>query len=118
MNGGLERKPGGSSIAQETFENGPAAMPGPGKRTLTEQLDRKVAPVGSQVAPTVQGQQAVGKGARKRYPSWAKGSKMEPGETPNQAADRVMRQRFPDGKYDKGPGSECNKIKKFFERSR
>jgi hypothetical protein len=43
---------------------------------------------------------------------------MEPGETPSQAADRVMRKRFPDGNYDKGPRSEFNKIKKFFERSR
>jgi hypothetical protein len=51
-------------------------------------------------------------------PSWAKGSKMNPGETPSQAADRVMRQRYPDGNYPTGPGSEYNKIKKFFERSR
>jgi hypothetical protein len=51
-------------------------------------------------------------------PSWAKGSKMNPGETPAQAADQVMRQRYPDGNYPTGPGSEYNKIKKFFERSR
>lgn len=49
-------------------------------------------------------------------PSWAAGCQMQPNETPVQAADRVMRQRFPDGNYPKGPGSEHNKIKKYFER--
>ncbi|MDX3661349.1 polymorphic toxin-type HINT domain-containing protein [Streptomyces sp. ID05-26A] len=51
-------------------------------------------------------------------PSWARehlGS--AEGKTPAQKANSVMRQRFPDGKYDTGPGSEYNKIKKYFERN-
>lgn len=58
----------------------------------------------------------TGKEKADDIPSWAAGCQMNPGETPVQAADRVMRQRFPDGNYPKGPGSEYNKIKKYFER--
>jgi hypothetical protein len=43
---------------------------------------------------------------------------MLPGETPREAADRVMRQRFPDGNYDQGPRSDYNRIKKRFERTK
>jgi hypothetical protein len=49
-------------------------------------------------------------------PSWAKGSRPNPGETPNQAAERVLGNKYGSGHYPKGPGSEFNKIKKFFER--
>ncbi|HEX2026715.1 MAG TPA: hypothetical protein VHF25_01815 [Nitriliruptorales bacterium] len=49
-------------------------------------------------------------------PSWAKGSRPNPGETPNQAAERVLSEKYGPGNYPRGPGSEFNKIKKFFER--
>lgn len=49
-------------------------------------------------------------------PSWAKGSRPNPGETPNQAAERVLGEKYGPGNYPRGPGSEFNKIKKFFER--
>jgi hypothetical protein len=49
-------------------------------------------------------------------PSWAKGSRPNPGETPRQAAERILGERYGPGNYPKGPGSEFNKIKKFFER--
>ena len=49
-------------------------------------------------------------------PSWARGERPQPGETPVQAADRILTGRYGQGNYPKGPGSEFNKIKKFFER--
>ena len=38
MGGGLEKRPGGSSLVQQTLEGGRAGTDTPGKRTLTEQL--------------------------------------------------------------------------------
>lgn len=68
------------------------------------------------VAPKIFRAKKSGKEKADDIPSWAQGEQMQPGETPVQAADRVMRKRFPDGNYPKGPGSEHNKIKKYFER--
>jgi hypothetical protein len=59
-----------------------------------------------------------GKESADDVPSWAQGERMLPGETPREAADRVMRQRFPDGNYDQGPRSDYNRIKKRFERTK
>lgn len=59
-----------------------------------------------------------GKERASDIPSWAKGSKMKPGETPAQAADRILKERYPQSVFPHGPGSEHNKIKKFFERAR
>jgi hypothetical protein len=59
-----------------------------------------------------------GKERASDIPSWAKGCKMKPGETPAQAADRILKDRYPGGNVPRGPGSEFNKIKKFFERAR
>jgi hypothetical protein len=58
----------------------------------------------------------TGKERGSDIPSWAKGSRPSPGETPRQAADRVLTERYGPGGYKKGPGGEHNMIKKFFER--
>lgn len=50
-------------------------------------------------------------------PSWAKGQKPNQGESGKDFADRVMKQRYPDGNYPKGPGKEFNKLKKFGDRA-
>lgn len=61
---------------------------------------------------------ATGKESASDIPSWAKGSRPQPGETPRQAAERVLSEKYGPGNYPKGPRSEFNKIKKFFERLR
>jgi RHS repeat-associated protein len=59
-----------------------------------------------------------GKERASNIPSWMHEyvTKAE-GRTPVEKADWVMRQRFPDGKYDKGANTEFNKVKKWFERN-
>ena len=37
------------------------------------------------------------------------------GEKPKDAAERIMRILHPDGNFKKGPGSEFNQLKKYFE---
>src|SRR5262249_15818589 len=56
MGGGVERKPGGSTLVQMAYARADAAAPTPGKRTLTEQLPGadRAAPV----APTAAGASA------------------------------------------------------------
>lgn len=49
-------------------------------------------------------------------PSWAKGQRPQGGETPRQAAERILNEQYGSGNWGRGPGSEFNKIKKFFER--
>jgi hypothetical protein len=52
-------------------------------------------------------------------PSWFdKGTRAQPGESPVNAAKRVLDERYGPGAYPTGPGSEFNKIKKFLERNR
>lgn len=56
-----------------------------------------------------------GKEKASDIPSWAKGKQALPGETPSETADRLSKEKSgPD--YKTGPGSEYNKIKKYFER--
>lgn len=61
---------------------------------------------------------ATGKESASDIPSWAKGSRPQPGETPRQAAERLLGEKYGPGNYPREPKSELNKIKKFFERLR
>ncbi|MPZ28397.1 MAG: hypothetical protein GEV12_18800 [Micromonosporaceae bacterium] len=60
-----------------------------------------------------------GKDRASDLPSWMSPSEVRrrPGESPRQAADRVMRGRFPDGGYPRGPGTEYNKAVKYASRN-
>lgn len=60
----------------------------------------------------------TGKERASDIPSWAKGGEALPGEAPSQTADRILQKKYPDGRYPRGPGSEYNKLKKFFERKK
>lgn len=56
-----------------------------------------------------------GKEKASDIPSWAQGEQALPGEKPKDTADRIVKEkRGPN--YPKGPGSEYNKIKKYYER--
>lgn len=49
-------------------------------------------------------------------PSWVRGEHPRPGETPRQAADRVLGEKYPEGEFPRGQGSEYSQIKKWFEQ--
>jgi hypothetical protein len=50
-------------------------------------------------------------------PSWSEGQKPLPGESGNDFAKRILDERYGEGNYPKGPGSEYSKIKKYGDRS-
>lgn len=49
-------------------------------------------------------------------PSWAKGLRPNPGESGKEFAKRVMDERCGEGNYDRGPGSDYNRLKKWGDR--
>ena len=57
-----------------------------------------------------------GKEAANDAPSWAKGNRPRKGENGKDFAKRLMDEKYGKDNYDKGPGSEFNKIKKWGDR--
>ena len=57
-----------------------------------------------------------GKEKANDVPSWAKGNSPYPGESGKDFAKRLMDEKYGEGNYDTGPGSEYNKIKKWGDR--
>jgi RHS repeat-associated protein len=49
-------------------------------------------------------------------PSWAKGQRPRDGESGKDFAERLLKDKYGPGNFDRGPGSEYNKIKKFGDR--
>lgn len=49
-------------------------------------------------------------------PSWAKGKVAMAGESPKEAASRLLREHYGHNDFPRGPGSEFNKLEKHFER--
>lgn len=58
-----------------------------------------------------------GKEAASDLPSWARGKPRYVGETPTDYAKRLMDEQYGPENWQKGPGSDFNKIKKFGERA-
>jgi RHS repeat-associated protein len=58
-----------------------------------------------------------GKEGAKDVPSWAEGARPKAGESGKEFAKRLCEQKYGKGNYDKGPGSDFNKIKKWGDRS-
>lgn len=50
-------------------------------------------------------------------PKWAKGNKPNPGESGKDFSKRLMDEKYGEGNYNTGPGSEYNKIKKWGDRN-
>ena len=63
---------------------------------------------------TVSGKSA--KEAAKDVPSWAKGKRPYKNENGNDFAKRLLDERYGEGNYKKGAGSEYNKIRKWGDR--
>jgi len=59
---------------------------------------------------------ASGKQGATDIPSWAIGRKPNAGESGKDFAKRLMDEKYGVGKYDTGPGSEYNKLKKYGDR--
>jgi RHS repeat-associated protein len=57
-----------------------------------------------------------GKEGSSDVPSWAEGKKPSAGESGKDFAKRLMDEKYGAGSYDKGPGSEFNKLKKYGDR--
>lgn len=57
-----------------------------------------------------------GKDKATDVPSWAKGKRPKKNEDGKKFAKRLCDERYGPGNYDKGPGSEYNKIKKWGDR--
>jgi hypothetical protein len=57
---------------------------------------------------------------KSKVPSWVfnEGWRAEAGETPVEAATRIMNERYGVGAWDKGPASEYNQIVKWISRTR
>ena len=49
-------------------------------------------------------------------PSWIKGKSPKAGESGKEFADRVLGEKYGKGNFDKGPGSEHSKVKKWIDR--
>ncbi len=58
-----------------------------------------------------------GKEGAKDVPSWAKGNRPRIGESGRDFAERLLDEKYGKGNYDKGPGSEFNKIRKWGDRA-
>jgi Phage portal protein len=58
-----------------------------------------------------------GKEGSKEIPSWAQGERPLVGEDGKTFAKRLMDKKYPEGKYDTGPASEFNQIKKHGDRN-
>lgn len=59
----------------------------------------------------------TGKERASDVPSWARGVRKKPGETPDQATVRVYGENGKAVPGNKGPGTEYNKIKKYLSRN-
>lgn len=59
---------------------------------------------------------ASGKEAADDLPSWAEGTKPCPGKSSEQQTKDMLDNKYGPGNWNKGPGSEYNKIKKFLDR--
>jgi hypothetical protein len=59
-----------------------------------------------------------GKEKASDIPSWAEGEKPLPGESGKDFAKRLLDNKFGEGNYPTGPGSEYNKLKKGGDRCR
>jgi hypothetical protein len=59
----------------------------------------------------------TGKEKSSDIPRWAQGEKPLDGENGKDFAKRLLDQKYPDGDYPTGPGSEYNKLKKYGDRS-
>jgi hypothetical protein len=59
---------------------------------------------------------AGGKSGATDVPSWAAGERPNVGESGGTYAERLLDQKYGEGKWKKGPGSEYNKIKKYGDR--
>ena len=59
---------------------------------------------------------STGKSKSTDIPSWARGKLPRAGETSTQAAERILKEKYGPVTIRKGPGSEFNKLKKFFDR--
>ncbi len=57
------------------------------------------------------------KEAAKDIPSWAAGKKPFVGESGSAFAKRLMDEKYPEGGYPTGPGSEYSKLKKYGDRA-
>jgi hypothetical protein len=57
-----------------------------------------------------------GKERASDIPSWVKGQKPIEGENGKDFAKRICDEKYGEGNYQTGPGSEYNKIKKFGDR--
>ncbi len=57
-----------------------------------------------------------GKDKASDIPSWARGERPYVGESGKDFAKRVLDERYGDGEYPTGPGSEYNKLKKWGDR--
>lgn len=51
-----------------------------------------------------------------QHPSWVNRSMINPNQTPQQNATRILNNRYGVGKWPKGPGSEYNQIVKWITR--
>ncbi|WP_257463572.1 SitA5 family polymorphic toxin [Archangium lipolyticum] len=60
---------------------------------------------------------ASGKEGAKDVPSWAKGERPKVNESGKDFAKRLLDKKYGEGNYDKGPGSEFNKIQKWGDRA-
>jgi hypothetical protein len=58
-----------------------------------------------------------GKEGAKDVPSWAKGERPKVHESGKDFAKRLLDKKYGEGNYDKGPGSEFNKIQKWGDRA-
>jgi len=58
-----------------------------------------------------------GKEGAKDVPSWAKGERPKVDESGKDFAKRLLDKKYGEGNYDKGPGSEFNKIQKWGDRA-
>ena len=50
-------------------------------------------------------------------PSWARGKRPLPGESGNDFARRVCDEKYGPGNYEKGPGTDYNKLRKYGDRA-
>jgi hypothetical protein len=62
---------------------------------------------------------SIGGYGKSQVPSWVfnEGYAAEAGETPVQAATRIMNEQYGEGNWPKGPGTEFNQIVKWVSRT-
>lgn len=94
------------------------ALAGAGHEVQRSALEPGAASKGTAPTSPLQFAKKSGKERGSDIPSWAKGAELDPGETPEEGATSLCDQQYGAGKYPKGPGSEHNKIKKYFERTK